>query len=130
MYNSSKHKKAEGGKPVIGPDDVVGSFELMLESLWRISPNKIDKSLDFLIMEDVFLLSRNKRGCRVEISDDKINRDWRRLRSERFGETKELADGRRFLGGKDSDEIKRGVKKLNKSKNEKTFVASDRGRGV
>ncbi|KAK4359581.1 hypothetical protein RND71_021810 [Anisodus tanguticus] len=104
MYNSSKHKMAEGGKPVIGLDDVVGSFELMLESLWRISWNKIDKSLDFLIMEDVFLLRRNNRGCRVEISDDKRKRDWRRLRSERFGATKELADGRLFLGGKDSGE--------------------------
>lgn len=102
MYNSSKHKTAEGGKPVMGRD-VVGSFEL-LQSLPRISSNKIDKSLDFLMMEDVFLLRRNNRGCRVEISDDRRKRDRRRLRSERFGATKEFADGRRFLGGKDSGE--------------------------
>lgn len=73
MYNSSKHKTAEGGKPVMGRD-VVGSFEL-LQSLSRISSNKIDKSLDFLMMEDVFLLRRNNRGCRVQISDDKRRRD-------------------------------------------------------
>lgn len=97
MYNSSKHKTAEGGKPVI----VVGSFD---ESLPRISSNKIDKSLDFLMMEDVFVLRRNRRGCRVEISDDKRKRDLRRLRSVRFGAMKQFADGRLFLGEKVSGE--------------------------
>lgn len=103
MYNSSKHKTAEGGKPVTGRD-VVGSFDELLQSLPRISSNRIDKSLDFLMMEDVFVLRRNSRGWRVEISDDKRKRDLRRLRSVRFGAMKQFADGLLFLGGKDSGE--------------------------
>ena len=77
MYNSSKHNTADGGKPVTCRD-VVGSFEL-LQSLPLISSNKIDKSFDFLIIEEVFFFKRNSKGCRVEISDDKRRSDRRRL---------------------------------------------------
>lgn len=91
MYNSSKHKTAEGGKPVMGRD-VVGSFEL-LQSLPRISSNKIDKSLDFLMMEDVFLLRRNNRGCRVQISDDKRKKG---LKEIAIGEVRSHERARRW----------------------------------
>lgn len=52
IYNSSKHNAADCGNPVTYRD-VVGSFEL-LQSLPLISSNKIDKSFDFLIIEEVF----------------------------------------------------------------------------
>lgn len=52
------------------------------------------------MMEAEFCFKRNWRGSRDEISRERMRRDWRSLRSERFGEMNDPADGRRFLGGK------------------------------